>query len=391
MNRWAGAVESGKWNDWRWQLQNRLGGRDTVQKFFPGLSDDGKENYRKYVTQFKLGITPYMMSLVELDELGNPTAGDPIWEQFRFFDLSIDENLRGNYNGKDVNWELLEEMPTSILHHKYPDRAILRVTDNCLAYCNYCYLARRTLSLEGHRAEGVGIAWRQTIEYLRGTPSIRDVLVSGGDPLLLSNGRIARILEELRSIDSIKTIRLNTRALTHNPFRFDSELVDILARFRLTALEVHIAHPRELTDVSREALELFDRASHRPLVLWRSPLLRGVNNELAVLAELLLSLYSIRIYPYYLFHFAPFSPGRQVLGTPVKEGVRLMLDLRRNLPGPAIPRYTLFHPSGKQDVPLDPDGTPSFRYTIDEAGFPVVRFLNWRGDWVEYYDVPEYR
>jgi len=214
------------------------------------------------------------------------------------------------------------------------------------------------------------------------------VLVSGGDPLVLDNHRLDRILSELRSVDSIRFIRLNTRALTHNPFRFDADLASILGRHRIQAVEVQLAHPREFTDELDRGLSHFDSCDHRPLFLWRAPLIRGVNDTFETLQELMLGLYQRRITPYYLFHYAPFSPGRASRGVELREGVRLLSQMRRQLPGPAFPRYTLFHQSGKHDVPLALDGTPEFRYQLDEEGRPVVRFLNWKGQWVTYPDIP---
>ena len=284
-----------------------------------------------------------------------------------------------------MNWELPSELKTPILQQKYPDRAIIRVTDNCLSYCNYCYMAHRTLDRGLPLAEALPRAWPETLEYLRNSPQVRDVLISGGDPLLLSNSRIDRILRDLREIPSVRTVRLNTRALTHNPFRFDDDLANILAQHRLTVLEIHIAHPREITPELGAALESLD-GPRRPLVLWRSPLLRSINDSEEVMEELLLSLYELRVTPYYLFHFAPNSPGRANLGTPIRRGVDILSSLRRRIPGPATPRYTLFHPSGKHDIPLNREGTADFRY-VTVNGRAFVEFTNWRGQLSLYPDV----
>lgn len=286
-----------------------------------------------------------------------------------------------------VNWENEAEMPTRILQHKYPDRAIIRITSTCFGHCNYCYLTSRVLDLETTKAKAsTEEEWRKSLDYLKENPQIRDVLISGGDPLILSNSRIDEILRELRAIPSIQTIRINTRVFTFNPYRFDEELVKIFKSYDLTALEVHMCHSNELTDVVDQRLALMDVVGHRPLILWRAPLLDGINNSDTVLETLFMNLYRRRITPYYLFHYAPFTLGRKKQGVPLKEGSRIMKSLRRHVPGPAFPTYTLFHVEGKHDVPLDPEGSHTFSYGT-ESGMQVAKFRNWKGNDVSYPDV----
>lgn len=377
------------WRDWRWQLRHRLDWRTRdVRSFFPRMSDAAIGELRAYASRFKLALTPYVLSLVELDGDGNPAPSDPVWSQLRFL-------AAGEYAGDDAgpsreeNWELPGELPTRILHHKYPDRAILRVVNQCFGHCNYCYLTTRVIDREGAPARAGGADdWRRSLEYLRACPGIHDVLLSGGDPLILGNARLGRMLRDLRAIPSIRTLRLNTRALTFNPFRVDRELVSLLREYAVTALEIHVVHPRELTPELDAALRLLDEGGLRPLMLWRAPLLAGINDDRETLRTLLVGLYERRITPYYLFHFAPHALGRSTRGVSVAEGAALLGSLRREVPGPAFPRYALFHVGGKHDIPLDRGGSAGFRYEQDAQGRPVVRFLNWRGEWATYPDVP---
>jgi lysine 2,3-aminomutase len=375
------------WRDWRWQLRHRLDWRTRdVRALFPRLPEAAAREFRAYAERFKVALTPYVLSLVRLDEEGNPAAGDPIWGQFRF--LGAGELADPGGEARPENWELPGELPTPILHHKYPDRAILRVVNQCFGHCNYCYLTTRVIDREGSPARaGDAGDWKRSLAYLRAHPEIRDVLLSGGDPLVLGNARLARMLRELRAIPSIRAIRVNTRALTFNPFRFDRELAELFREVSLTALELHVAHPRELTPELDAALRRFDEASHRPLLLWRSPLLAGINDRSEVLEELLVGLYARRITPYYLFHYAPHALGRTARGVSVAEGAALLSALRRRIPGPAFPRYALFHVGGKHDIPLDAGGSAEFRYERDAQGRAIVRFLNWRREWVTYPDV----
>lgn len=381
-----GHIDKETWTNWRWQLKNSITHFDDIRKVFPNLPEDEVALYQAYSSKYKFRLTPYVIDLMALDELGNPLPDDPIWRQFRYlFEQETNSGCDGSQ--REENWENPAEMPTRILQHKYPDRAIIRCTNSCMAHCNYCYLTSRVLDQEATKERtGNQEAWEASMAYLRAHPEIRDVLISGGDPLIFSNSKVEQMLRDLRNIKSIRTIRLNTRAFTFNPYRLDTELVQIFKTYQLTALEIHMCHYRELTADFDEQFSLFDSVGYRPLILWRAPLLKGVNDSEAVLETLFMGLYERRITPYYLFHYAPFTLGRAGQGVPIQVGSQLMKQLRRKVPGPAFPTYTLFHMEGKQDIPLDADGTRTFIYEeID--GKPYAKFENWRGHIVTYPDV----
>lgn len=379
------SISESDWKDWKWQQKNRI----TAYKFkdfFPNLNSEEINIVYEYSERFNFSITPYLLNLIEFDKNGNPIPNDPIWMQFRYSKMdSLGSD--SNYDGHSINWEVPEEFPSKIMQHKYPDRAIIRITDSCLGYCNYCYLAMRTLDKKIKSKQKSGTdSWADTLSYLKANSRIRDVLISGGDPLILSNLRLRQTLADLRANKSIKTLRLNTRALTHNPFRFDEELISLFQEYRVTVLEIHFAHPKEITRDVDDALIRFDKQNFRPLILWRSPLLSGINSTPDIMEDLLIKLYERRIVPYYVFHYAPFAPGRSSLSTSVRDGVKLLSKLRRKIPGPAFPKYSLYHPTGKHDIPLQLQGTPDFRYTVNDNGNPIVEFVNWKGDWVSYLD-----
>ena len=380
-------VEESMWKDWKWQIKNRLTNSARLKDFFPEIDPESEKVFENYCKKFRLALTPYTLSLIETDARGNPRSDDPIWNQSRF--LKPDE-IGGDseYDGVSRNWENPSELPTPILQHKYPDRAIVRLTNACFGHCNYCYLTARVLDKDTAASHEIEV-WDKSLLYLRNNPQIRDVLISGGDPLVFDNRKIGSTLRDLSEIPSLRSIRLNTRALSYNPYRFDSELIDIFKQYRLTVLEIHLAHPNEITQAFDSALALFEESGYRPMILWRSPLLRGINDSVEVLEELLTKLYERRITPYYLFHYAPFSLGRTGYGVSVRRGCELLTQLRRRIPGPAFPRYTLFHIDGKQDIPLEPEGNTRFRYERDANGRPVIRFLNWKNRWVEYPDIVE--
>ncbi|MFZ5988322.1 MAG: KamA family radical SAM protein [Bacillota bacterium] len=377
------------WMDWKWQLKNRLSNNSDLKEIFPNISIKELNGFRDYVKKYNFAITPYTLSLVELDEELNPKKDDPVWSQFRFYSKEETEGV-SDYDGRRENWEESSEMPTRILQHKYPDRAIIRIINTCFGHCNYCYLTSRVLDKDTSKdKKGDGSEWEKTLRYLRNKPAVRDVLISGGEPLLLNNERLERIFFDLSLIPSIRSIRLNTRTLTFNPYRFDKDMVSLFKKYRLTALEIHTVHPVEINDVFDERLKLFDDMGYRPMILWRAPLLKGINDKVEVLEELFMKLYERRITPYYLFHYAPFTLGRSTYGLGVRKGSMLMAELRRRIPGPAVPRYTLFHIEGKQDIPLEQEGNSSFIYTSDEKGNPVVKFKNWKNKWVEYPDIDD--
>ena len=269
-------VPEAQWSDWRWQQRNRLDSNSDLKSLFPNMTIPQQQAFHSYVQKFNLAITPYALSLIEYDEQLNPVESDPIWNQFRF----LKDNERSgatDYDGARENWEAPEEMPTPILHHKYPDRAIFRITNTCFGHCNYCYLTSRVLDKERQKEKfGDSADWSKSLDYLRANPQIRDVLISGGDPLIMENGRIDQVLTDLARVKSVQSVRINTRALTYNPFRFDLELVRIIKKHRVTALEIHVAHPRELSEAVDERLTLLDESGHRPLILWRAPLLYGI-------------------------------------------------------------------------------------------------------------------
>jgi lysine 2,3-aminomutase len=384
------STEDKKWKNWKWHVQNSVHSYEDLYRYFPSMAVPDKNFIEKYCEKYRLGITPYVLSLIDLDRNGNPVSTDPIWNQFCYHRSQTNE-INFEYDGVHQNWEVPEELHFGILHQKYPGRVLIRLIDTCFGYCNYCYVAHRTLdkkrssSVHNYRA-----VWDKILLYLKNRPDIYEVLLSGGDPLLLDTGQLEEILKDIRSIPTIKYIRINSRALSHCPFRFDEHLVKVLKEYSVNAIEVHFCNERELTKDVDDALELFDHVGYRPLFLWRAPLLRGVNDSIEELERLLLGLYSRKITPYYLFHYAPYSLGRDTRGIPVRRGVNLLRFIRRRLPGPAIPRYTLFHITGKHDIPFEVDGTPEFCYERDAEGKPIIRFVNWRGDWVIYPDIAEH-
>jgi len=375
------------WNDWKWQIKNSLKNIKDIERFFPNIQENEKQKFMEYIKIFNFKITPYFLSLVELDDLGNPKKDDPIWRQVCYLNS---EEIGGKfcYNGSSINWELPEELPTPILHHKYPEKAVIRLTNECFSYCNYCYLTSRVLDRRFHKEIREDI-WDETINYLKNNPQITEIIISGGDPLILNNKNLERILFDLKRIKSIKNIKINTRVFSFNPFRINKSLIEIFKAYKITSLEIHIVHPREITDEFDMALELFEKVGYRPIIFWKAPLIKGINDDEKVLEELILKLYQRRILPYYIYHYAPYTLGREKYGLPIKRGCELLLSLKGKVPESSIPKYVLIHKEGFQEVPLDLKGSPDFIYDLDENQYPIVKFKNWKGNWVIYPDIKE--
>ena len=383
MNKLYAHIDRVYWKDWHWQLKNACRSVDDFISIFPNLSEERVVLLRKHAAHYTFSVTPYILSIINLDEKGNPVVDDPILNQ-----IHCEKEI---YNGEkipDDNWEAPGEVKFGILHQKYPGRALLRLSSSCFSYCSYCYCAHRTIQADaGDRSFESKENWKNILRYLKQRGDIFEVLLSGGDPLMYSNTVLERILSDLRGIPSIRNIRINTRAFTFCPQRIDRELVAIIQKYNVTAVEVHFCHSREITPEVEEAVTLFSSAGSKPVFLSRAPLLAGINDSEEELERLFLRLYDNGILPYYIFHFAPDMLGRDVMGVPLRRGAELLRTIRRRVPGPAFPRYTLFHKTGKQDVPLNQDGSDEFKYEKDTAGKPVVRFKNWKGQWVLYPDV----
>lgn len=179
--------------------------------------------------------------------------------------------------------------------------------------------------------------------------------------------------------------------MTHNPYRITEEFIGLLRKYRVNEIALHIAHPSEFTKDALEAIARIKDGTGRysPLFVTHTPLLKGVNDSERTLWELFSKAYENNIKPYYLLHTMPHTPYADKQRVSVRDGMRLMKKLKRHKSNIAIPEYVIVHYDGKQTVPLELQGTPEFQYTTDSKGNPIVKFLNWRGNWVEYPDVKD--
>jgi lysine 2,3-aminomutase len=365
------------WNNWIWQEKNAIQNSKALFKLLPNLSKYQKNKILKSEKFLRFKLTPHLISLIMLDNNLRPIKNDPIWNQFiPIFNKSSKVDI-SSYN---ENWELPNEMINPILQHKYFNRVNFRIQNKCLAYCMYCFEAKRVLDKDSNKKATYNNALLEhSIEYIKKRTNIQEIVISGGEPLILSNERLGFILREFRKINHIKCIRIQTRALVHNPFRINEELIDILNEFDVNAMAFHICHPNEISVDSLDILQKFITNSKRTILLAHIPLLKGINDKIAILIHLFMKLYEIGIKPYYLIHAMPDTLGAEKFRTDVQKGVKILRKIRRNYSNPSLPEYIIVHKDGKHTVPIELSGTSEFNYRNNK-----IKFLNWRGKWCIY-------
>ncbi len=367
------------WNDWVWQQKNAITNIKALKKYFPNLSDEVINDISFSNKYLKFRITPYLLSLIKTDDKGNPLTNDPIWLQTIPSKKLFEGSSSNKISEFDENWELPEEMVNPMLHHKYYNRVVLRIQNNCLSYCMYCFESKRTLDITPNIPSYNNILFKQSIEYIKSKKEIEEVILSGGEPFLMNNKNLNEILSEIRKIKHIKAIRVHTRVFTHNPFRIDDGLLELFDKYDITSLNVHFSHPNEITDEMKNALHKFDKSKTRTIMLAHIPLLKEINDDDKILVNLFMQLYELKIIPYYLLHAMPNTLGSEVFRTSVKKGVELIRKIKRYYSNPAIPEYIIVHKTSKHNVPMELDGTSEFEYHKD-----YVRFKNYKGKWCIY-------
>lgn len=372
------------WTDWKWQQRNSIRSVEQLLEAFPGLDTSEVNRVRGNLAHRRFQITPYAASLVHRTAEGTKAEPeDPLWRQF-VPEWCEDDSSDYAYDGHTENWEMPGEMVTPIAQHKYDNRVIVRLANVCLAYCQFCYEALRTLEKDSFKLSFQQDHWDETIKYLRRTPTVEEVILSGGEPLMHQDEQIDRVLFDLNALGRPIVKRIHTRALTFNPFRITDDLLNILSERKVTAVGLHVSHPNEITPVFLSAVERLQ--SRVPILFANMPLLRGVNDSAEVMHELGMRLYASGVIPHYLYHFMPHSPGNVEFRTSVQSGIDIIRSLKRHVSNLAVPEFVLPHHSGKFSPPLLGESEPPLVRTVDAKGNPVVRYRNWRGQVVDYPD-----
>lgn len=353
--------KSPEWNDWHWQYKNRIVDAEKLSLILD-MSETEKKNIAQCLMQFRMAITPYFASLIDPCDLRDPIRMQavPSISETKVYPCEMVDPLNED-----------SDSPVKYIIHRYPDRVAFLVTQCCAMYCRHC--TRRRLVGE----EDNSISKEKTenaLNYIRNTPSVRDVLITGGDPLTLCDERLDYILSELRNIKHVEIIRIGTRIPVTMPMRITPDLLSIIKKYHPVWINTHFNHPKELTDAAVEACERIVDAGI-PLGN-QSVLLKGINDNTDTMKDLLLKLVKYRIRPYYLYQ-CDLSEGLQHFRTDVRTGIKIIHDLTGNISGLAVPKFVIDAPGGGGKVPMN----PQYIVSIDDN---KVVMRNYLGKTYEY-------
>lgn len=349
-----------QWDDWKWQMANRIKDPETLNKIF-NLNPQDMEQIKKVGAKYRWSISPYYASLMTY----NPK--DPIWLQAvpsknELKDFGVDDPMGEEYTS-----------PAPCITRRYPDRLIINVTNQCAMYCRHCQRRRNIGETDSHKPKAM---LEKALEYIRANKEIRDVLITGGDALLLADKTIEWLLKELNQIKHVEIKRLGTRTLVTLPQRITPELCAILEKYPPIYINSQFNHPREITPEVKKACDMLIKAG---VVLGnQAVLLKNINNNPHVMKKLNHELLKIRIRPYYIFH-AKEVRGTGHFITSVDDGLKIMEKLRGYTSGLAIPTYIINAPKGYGKTPVIP------RYVLNKSEGEVV-LRTWENRIIHYKD-----
>jgi lysine 2,3-aminomutase len=353
-----------QWSDWRWQIQNRIRTLETVRRMVR-LTTEEEKALELGGKMLPLAITPHYMGLV------SPTDPD---QAIRRSMIPTVYEMRRCPGEEDDPLGEEHQSPIPGLVHRYPDRVLLLSTDFCSAYCRYCTRSR----VVGHGAITPSTRRLQMIfDYIRNHPEVRDVLVSGGDPLTLSDERLEFILSNLRAIPHVEIIRLGTKIPAVLPQRITPQLVRMLRKYHPLWMSLHFTHPDECCLETAKACGMLADAGI-PLGS-QTVLLKGMNDSADVMKRLVHSLMKMRVKPYYLYQCDPIS-GSEHFRTSVAKGVDVIRGLRGHTSGYAVPTYVIDAPGGGGKIPVSPD------YVAGKDAQGNLSLTNYEGNTYRYPD-----
>jgi len=360
-------VTKEEWNDWKWQLKNRVMDVETLQKILP-LSDEEKKAIEHSLEFLRMAITPYYLSLIDPENKHDPVRKQAI--------PTAKELIVAREDMLDPLHEDVDS-PTPGLTHRYPDRVLLLVTDMCSMYCRHCTRRRKS----GETDKPLPLEYvEQAVEYLRGHKEVRDVLISGGDPLTLPTQYLETIIKKIAEVPSVEIIRIGSRAPVVFPQRIDDELITMLKKYQPIWLNTHFNHPNEITPESANAISKLADAGI-PLGN-QSVLLKGVNDHPEIMKRLMQDLVKLRIRPYYIYQ-CDLSQGLSHFRTTVSKGLEIMEYLRGHTSGFAVPTYVIDAPEGGGKIPVMP------QYLISYGENKVI-LRNYEGGLFVYEEPSDY-
>ncbi|MBI3416818.1 MAG: KamA family radical SAM protein [Verrucomicrobia bacterium] len=360
---WADVAES-DWNDWHWQLKNRITSLERLQRLMPTLTPEEIAGTQLANKKLAMAITPYFFNLIDAAVEHCPIRRQVI--------PRIEETHTASWEMSDPCGED-SHSPVPGLVHRYPDRVLFLVTDRCAAYCRYCTRSRLVSNASGYDFHP---EFDRQIDYIRQHPEIRDVLLSGGDPLLFNDERLENLLSRLRAIPHVEFLRIGTRIPIFLPQRITPELCAMLKQFHPLFLSIHTNHPRELTTEVRAAL---GRLADAGIPLGnQSVLLKHVNDDAEVMKALTHKLLMCRVKPYYIYQ-CDLIAGSAHLRASVRKGIEIMQALRGHTTGYAVPQFVIDAPGGGGKVPVNPE------YVLSHNADRVV-IRNFEGKIFEYIE-----
>jgi len=358
------------WKDWKWQLKHSIHDIATFEKLLNvEFSSKERKELEETVEKFPVSVTPYYLSLIDREDFRN----DPVFKQGV---PSPSELIIGAHDMADPLHEDADS-PAPGITHRYPDRVLFHISNVCSMYCRHCTRKRKV-------GDQDFIPNKETIEagldYIRNRPTVRDVLLSGGDPLMLSDDYLDWILTELDNIEHVEVVRIGTRMPVVLPYRITPELVEMLKKHQPLWINTHFNHPREITSSSRQALKMLADGGF-PLGN-QSVLLAGVNDCPRIIKSLVHKLVQNRVRPYYLYQ-CDLSEGLTHFRTPVSKGIEIIESLIGHTSGFAVPTYVVDAPGGGGKIPVMPN------YLISWSTHKVI-LRNYEGVITSYQEPDSY-
>ncbi len=363
------SVSLSDWQSWQWQMKNSLRSEDGFARYL-ALTAEEIEGFQKSKGLFKVRTTPFSISLI-----------DPFNSEDPLRKIQVPLGVESSVRFQDM-LDPLGEVKNSVtprLIHRYQDRVLFLVTDICSVYCRYCTRKRFTGQDQAFLSAE---EYENSLRYIRDHSEIREVILSGGDPLTLSDERLDRVLSDLRHISHVEIIRIGSRMPTVNPFRLTEDLLKILKKYKPVYLMTHFNHPREITEEVAQAL---DRTADSGVPMFNQMvMLNGVNNSAAVIRELSRRLLYLRVKPYYMFQCDP-SKGTDHLRTSIEDTLNIQKELWGHMSGLAMPVFSVDIPDGGGKTSFSPNYLVSVEPATSERG-QVWHFKGFDGVESAYVD-----
>jgi len=353
------------WEDWHWQLKHRICTKEELAQVIK-LTPQEEKGIDKAKGRLSMAITPYWASLIDVEDPDCPIRRQsvPVSDEF-----AIAPHEMADPCAED------RDSPVAHLVHRYPDRVLLLATDHCAMYCRHC-TRRRLVGDHEVKESNPETKFDAAIEYIKANRKVRDVLISGGDPLILEDGALESLISRIRDISHVELLRIGTRIPVTLPQRITENLVNMLKKYSSIWMSIHFNHPKEITKRCKNACDMLSE-SGIPLGS-QSVLLKGINDRPYIMKRLVHDLLQIRVRPYYIYQCDPVR-GTQHFRTPVATGINIIEKLRGHTSGYAVPTYVIDGPGGGGKIPVGPN------YILSQAkGKYVLR--NYKGKIYTYLE-----